>query len=159
MSNQLAEIETPSVPAEIEEPVSESTAIIQVIERAALNPAIDVEKMERLLSLQERILDREAEQSFNVAMKAAQEEMPQVLRDAKNASTSSRYARLETIAKAINPVVTKHGFSMSFGTDDSPLENHYRVTCKVSHVDGHSRDYHADVPADLTGMKGNQNKT
>lgn len=138
---------------------SETAAIIQVIERAALNPDIDVEKMERLLAMQERVIARQAEQAFNEAMQAAKVEMPQVLRDAENSQTNSRYARLETVAKAVDPVITRHGFVPSFGTDVSQMEGHYRVTCALSHIGGHTRNYHVDVPSDGVGMKGTPNKT
>lgn len=138
---------------------ADATAILAMIERAARDPSVDIDKMERLVQMQERVLKRNAEQAFNESMKAAQEDMPRVVRDAANSSTNSKYARLETVAKAINPIVTRHGFSMSFGTAESPLPAHYRVTCLVSHIGGHSRDYFADVPSDMTGMKGTQNKT
>lgn len=138
---------------------ADASSIMAIITRAATDPSVDVEKIERLSGVYERMMSRNAEQAFNEAMKAAQIEMPRILRDAKNGSTNSRYARLETITREINPVVTKHGFSMSFGTDDSTLAGHYRVTCHVSHTAGHSRDYHVDVPADIAGAKGNQNKT
>jgi len=136
-----------------------ATSIIAVIERAALDPNVDIDKMERLLGMQERILDRQAEMAFNSALAEVQSEMVPIVRDAKNDQTRSNYARLEAINKAITPITTRHGFAMSFGSDVSPMEGHYRVTCRVSHGEGHARDYHADVPADLTGMKGNTNKT
>ncbi len=135
------------------------SATLSMIERAAQNPLVDVQKMRELLDMQDRVRSRRNEQAFNESMKLAQEDMPRVVRDAKNDSTSSKYARLETVTKAINPVVTRHGFSMSFGTADSPLPGHYRVTCLVSHIGGHSREYHVDVPADALGPKGNPNKT
>lgn len=136
-----------------------STAIIQVIERAALNPDIDVEKMERLLAMQERIMTRNAEMAFNSAMRAAQEEMPKVLRNKNNDQTSSKYADLEKVNEIIVPVYTKHGFSLSFGTGTSTLDGHILITCLVSHVEGHTRPYQCDMPLDLAGIKGNQNKT
>jgi hypothetical protein len=139
--------------------MSESASVMEIISRAASDPNVDIDKMERLLAMRERMLDREAEQAFNESMRAAQQEMPQVVRDAKNEQTRSRYARYETISRKMAPVITKHGFSLSFGTADSPLKDHYRITCKASHVAGHSRDYFADVPSDMVGMKGNQNKT
>ena len=37
-----------------------AAAIIQVIERAATDASVDVDKMERLLAMQERIMDRQA---------------------------------------------------------------------------------------------------
>lgn len=138
---------------------ADASSIMAIITRAATDPQVDVEKIERLAGVYERMTARAAEQAFNDAMKLAQAEMPRILRDAKNSSTNSRYARLETITREINPVITKHGFSMSFGTDDSTLAGHYRVTCHVSHAAGHSRDYHVDVPADVAGARGNANKT
>ncbi len=140
-------------------PQNDKAAIISVIERAALDPNVDIDKMERLLAMQERILDRQAEADFNAAMAAAQAEMLPVVRDAKNDQTNSKYARLEAIAKAIKPITSRHGFAPSFGTDDCPREDHYRITCDLTHAGGHSRRYHADIPLDLAGIKGNQNKT
>lgn len=141
-----------------EEQVS-GNVVIQLIERVATNPNVDVGKLERLLDLQERYQLRQAEVAFNAAMQAAQSEMPVVLRDAKNPQTNSSYARLETVSKVMSPVITKHGFAMSFGTDVSPLPDHYRVTCELSHSAGFSRRYHADVPVDGAGIKGIANKT
>lgn len=138
---------------------ADASSIMAIITRAATDPTVDVEKIERLSALYERMQARNAEQAYNVAMKAAQAEMPRIVRDAKNTSTNSRYARLETVSHAMSPIITKHGFSLSFGTDDCPLPNHYRVTCRISHEGGYSRMEHADVPADMTGMKGTQNKT
>ena len=54
MSNERAiaeRIEQPQVVA----PLSETAAIISMIERAASNPAVDVDKFERLLALREKI--------------------------------------------------------------------------------------------------------
>lgn len=142
-----------------EQPATPGGSLISIIERVALNPQVNVENMERLLAMQERVMAREAEREFNEAMRAAQAEMPVVVRNAKNDQTNSRYATLDAVADAMDPVIHRHGFSLSFGTADSTLANHYRVTCKARHAAGHSEDYFADVPADMLGMKGNQNKT
>ena len=136
-----------------------SSGILNVIARAASDPNTDVDKLERLLAMQERVLARDAEQAFNAAMKAAQEEMPAIKRNRKNETTRSTYTDLEALSDAMDPVIHRHGFSLSFGSADSALEGHYRVTCEVAHTAGHSKHHFADVPADMTGMKGNQNKT
>lgn len=133
--------------------------ILNVIARAASDPKTDVDKLERLLAMQERVLQRAAEQSFNVAMREAQEEMGPVLKNRENKETRSTYADLEQVSKLMDPFIHKHGFSMSFGTADCPYPNHYRVTCDVSHTGGFSKPYQADVPIDNTGPKGSQNKT
>jgi hypothetical protein len=48
---------------------------------------------------------------------------------------------------------------MSFGTADSAIKGHYRVTCEVTHCDGHSKHYHVDMPSETAGFKGTANKT
>ena len=133
--------------------------ILNVIAKAAADPNTDVDKLERLLAMQERVLDREAEQAFNAALRSAQDEIRPILKNKKNDTTRSTYADLEAVSDAIDPIFRSHGFSSSFGTADCPLDNHYRVTCRLSHTGGHHRDYQADVPSDMMGMKGNQNKT
>jgi hypothetical protein len=151
----LDEMDRANVP--VVQPMSDG--ILSVIARAAADPNTDVDKLERLLAMQERVLSREAEQRFNDALRAAQDEIAPIHRNRKNSSTNSTYADLEAVSDAIDPIFRQHGFSSSFGTADCPLEGHYRVTCCLSHVGGHSRDYQADVPADVAGIKGNQNKT
>ena len=140
-------------------PGSESAAIFSIIERAARDPNVDIDKMQRLMEMREREMARIAQVEFNKAMKAAQAEMPQVVRDADNDQTKSRYARYETISEAIQPVITKHGFSLTFSEGTPAKENHIRVQCDVMHDAGHVKQYHADIPFDNVGMKGNANKT
>lgn len=134
-------------------------SILAVIARASSDPKVDVDKLERLLAMQERVLAREAEQAFNAALKAAQEEIEPVIKNKINPDTKSKYADLVAVADAVDPILRRHGFSQSYGTADCPLPAHYRVTCLLSHEAGHSRDYQADVPIDNTGPKGSQNKT
>ena len=133
---------------------SPSASIIQVIERAALNPDVDIEKMERLLAMHERILDRNAEQEFNMAMVAAQTGMRPVSADATNPQTRSKYASYTALDQALRPVYTREGFCLSFDGGDGAPDNYVRVLCYVGHTGGHTRTYHTDMPADGKGAKG-----
>lgn len=144
---------------EVAEPVSEQSAIFSIIERAARDPNVDLDKMERLMAMRQTELDRQAKIAFFTAMKNAQAEMKPVVRDADNDQTKSKYARYETISDAIQPIITKHGFSLSFDEGTPEKENHIRVLCDVMHEGGYSKQYHGDVPFDNVGMKGNANKT
>ncbi len=137
----------------------EESSMLSIIARAASDPAVDVTKMERLMAMQERLYAKQAEQAFNVAMTAVQSQVRYIQKDATNPQTGSKYARLETVNKAISPVATEHGFSLSYGTADCPIPDCVRVTCLVLHVGGHSRQYQVDVPMDILGMKGNPSKT
>jgi len=140
-------------------PVSQTAAFMSVIERMAVNPDVDPDKIGKLLDQQERIIDKNSKMAFNKAMTACQATMPSVVKDALNKQTNSTYAKYETITRTIKPVYTEHGFSLSFGTDKSPLEGHIRITCEVMHSEGHCKDYFVDLPPDLAGIKGTVNKT
>ncbi|TAL82036.1 MAG: single-stranded DNA-binding protein [Candidimonas sp.] len=133
---------------------SDSSALLSVIERIALNPDVDITKLEKMLDMQERIFNRNAEQAFNAAMAIAQSEMGPVSTDAENPQTKSKYASYAAIDRAIRPIYTKHGFALSYDTEDGAPEGHIRVVCLVSHRDGHCRKYKADMPADGLGAKG-----
>lgn len=139
--------------------VSESSMMIQMIQRAAADPAVDVDKMERLMQMHERFVDRSASAAFNAAMVRAQRRIGPVYRSSFNTQTSSGYAKLEDIDKKISPEYTDEGFSLSFGTEDSPLAGHLRVVCDVMHEQGHTKRYHMDLPLDAAGIAGKVNKT
>lgn len=144
----IVERTTSSIPAQ-----SESGAIISMIERAARDPSIDIDKMERLIALQERALARQAESAFNDAMAAAQGEMLPVAADANNPQTRSKYATYYALDRALRPVYTKHGFSLSFNTEPGAPEGYVRIVCYVA-AHGHTRKYQRDMPADGKGAKG-----
>jgi hypothetical protein len=133
--------------------------ILNVIAKAAADPNTDVDKLERLLAMQERVLEREAKRSYEDAMLAAQNEIRPILKNRQNKETHSTYADLEQISDMADPVIHKYGFSLSYGTADCPKADHYRVTCEVSHTGGFSKHHQADVPIDNTGPKGAKNKT
>jgi len=131
----------------------ESAALLSVIERAATNPEVDVDKMERLMAMHERVLARQAETAFNDSMTEAQSEIGRVAADRENKQTRSWYATYAALDRAVRPVYTKYGFSLSFDTGDA-AEGYVRVLCHVAHKSGHSRTYKADMPADGKGAKG-----
>lgn len=140
-------------------PASTAVNMIEVIARAAADPNTDLDKMERLMAMHERMTARTAEIAFNAAMQRVQAATRKVKRDRWNEQTKSNYATLESVNAQVVPAYTAEGFSLSFGTDDCPLEGHFRVTCSVSHRDGHTRPYRVDIPSDGVGMKGTANKT
>src|SRR5690606_2318016 len=114
----------------------------------------DVDKMERLLAMQERIIARNAEADFNVAMTACQAEMRAISTDAENKQTRSKYATYGKLDKALRPIYTKHGFSLSFSDGETDKPDYVRVLCGVRHRSGHKEVYHKDMPADGKGAKG-----
>jgi len=132
-------------------PVSDAAALMATITRAATDASVDAEKMERLWALYEKMDARRAEREFNDALMRAQQAIPAIFKNKK--ADKNTYADLEKVNEVIIPITTENGFSMSFGNEDGPIEKHYRVVCFLSHNGGHTRKYHADIPADHSGSK------
>jgi hypothetical protein len=149
------------VPANVRVPqaVSETVAYIAMLERAAMDPAFDLDRLERLIQLKDKALSDAARREFNAAMAAVQRELPQVVQNAENKQTKSWYATIDAIGEAIDPVITKHGFSQSFSSGRDAPAGHYRVICLTAHIGGHERTDELDVPIDIAGIAGTKNKT
>lgn len=130
------------------------TSMMEVIAQVIRDPSLDVEKLERLTGLYERLSAREAETAYNDAMNAAQEEMRPIAADANNPQTHSRYASYAALDRALRPIYTRHGFSISFDTGDGAPTDHVRVVAKIGHRAGHKETPHLDMPADGKGAKG-----
>src|SRR5437899_1653418 len=102
-------------------------AFLAMIERAARDPTIDVDKLDRLLQMRERENARVTEQAFNAALADAQTEMHPVAADSDNPQTRSRYASYAALDRAVRPIYTKHGFALSFNTADAPGPEQARI--------------------------------
>lgn len=135
-------------------PVTDSTAMMTMISHAAADPQVDVSKMERLWEMKKDFDALEAEKAFNIAMAKAQSEMGIVGADAANPQTHSKYASYAKLDRALRPIYSKRGFSLSFDTGETPVADSVRVLCYVSHKAGHTRTYHADIDASGKGAKG-----
>lgn len=130
-----------------------TTTPMSLIEMAVAKGA-DINTIERLVALQERMQAREAEMAFNDSMNKAQKSMGPVNTDLENTQTHSKYASYWALDKRVRPIYSLHGFSLSFDTGETEKPDTVRVLCYVSHVSGHTRTYHADMPADGKGAKG-----
>ncbi len=119
----------------------------------------DFAAVREMLDYSRQLEREEAEKAFARAMAAAQGEMGVVATNATNPQTRSRYADYAQLDRALRPIYRKHGFALSFndGTTDKP--DWVRIECHVSHIGGHTRIYHKDMPADGKGAKGNDAMT
>jgi hypothetical protein len=150
---------------------SETTAIVQMIERAAANPAVDIDKMERLLQMQERVMDRRAKAAFDSALAIMQPSLPQVDRNGRivvfskadrdkaggprptdTPLQSTPYALWEDINAAIGPHLAEHGFALSFRTGQA-ADGKITVTAVLSHKEGHREETTITLMHDSGGSK------
>ncbi|WP_313415983.1 ERF family protein [Stenotrophomonas sp.] len=137
----------------------QATGLAAVLQQALMMPEQGVDRLERMWEMHKEMQDRDAARAYADAMKACQKEMPAIQKRGKNKQTNSRYALLEDINRLITPIYTRHGFSLSFGTDRSELADHVGIVCDVMHDGGYSKTYTYDAPIDNVGIKGEKNKT
>lgn len=140
-------------------PQSAPKTMLQVIAEAAANPLVDVQKMQALLTMRREEERAAQEIVFNDALRAAKLDMPTVGANSVNSHTKSNWAKYEKVSKVCDPIIHRHGFVLSFGMSDSPLPEHYRIICDVSHEGGYTKRYFLDGPADAVGAKGGGTKT
>jgi hypothetical protein len=136
------------------QPMTEAAAFMQMIERAAKDPTIDVAKLKELLAIRDREREREAVTAFAMSMSDAQGQMEPVRRDCSNPNTKSRYASYQALDAAVRPVYSRHGFALTFNTEPQSSQDISRVTCLVMHKGGHTVRYQKDMPIVTTGPKG-----
>jgi len=130
-------------------PHNDASAIIQVIERAAMNPDVDIDKMERLLQMQERVLDRQAAADYSSAMAGMQTQIPSIAERGK--TNNGSYATLEDIVDTVRPVMQEHGFAVSFRV--KTVDKGVEVTGVLMHRGGHREETSMLLPADTSGSK------
>lgn len=136
-------------------PEHQSGNLLSVIEKA-IERGASAEQLDKLIALHERWHHQLRIEHYNTAMCACQADMPAVVKDATNTHTKSRYPKLESVIATTKPIYTKHGFSLSFETEESPLPNHMRVVCDVQHAGGHVKRHRMDISLDGTGSQGNR---
>lgn len=129
---------------------SESSAIMSVIERVAMSPDADIEKLERMLDMQERVLDRNAKQAFTADLASMQIELPRVVEHGEG-HNKAKYALLEDINDMLRPVLHRFGFAVTFRIKhESGL---VWVTTVLSHRQGHSEETSIPLALDTSGSK------
>lgn len=125
--------------------------------QSALEKGVTPDELRQWMDLRDRWVKEQAEAQFAQAMNACQLEMPDVVKDANNPFLKSKYAKQESVNRAIRPVYTAHGFSLSYTSEPSPINGYVRIHCDCSHVGGCTKRYSGDFAVDGTGMKGGSN--
>jgi hypothetical protein len=147
MTTAMEVVKTDELPAEM-------LAYAQIIERAASNPEVDVNKLEKLLDMQDRILRQRAEVAFNSGFAVMQGEIPTITEHGRIMVAGverSRYALFEDINEAVKPVLQKHGFAITFKTQTT--KDAITITGILMHKDGHRETTDMMLQADVSGSK------
>jgi ERF superfamily len=139
--------------------IQQGDAMLAMIERAARDPSVNIEKMERLFTMRAEMEARQARAAFAAALAAMQPELPTIDRKGKIkieksgvVIQSTAYVLFEDINEAIRPVLAAHGFALTFKSGTTP-EGKITVTGILSHSQGHSEDTTLVLMHDSSGSK------
>ena len=139
---------------------TESLSIIEIAKECAMNPLVDAGKMREVIAMAREEQNRIDDRIFQFAKMEVQNKIPPITRDSLNQHTKSKWARLEKISAVADPIIRRNGFSLSYGSADCPLAEHYRITCDVTHTPtGFTKHYWIDVGMDSAGAKGGGTKS
>ena len=136
--------------------VQEKGGVPAELIRIAVEKGSDLEKLEKVLELQERWEKNEARKAYHSAMAAFKANPPKINKDKKVGYTTNAgkvgysHASLANVTEKINSELSKHGLSASWVTTQN---GSIVVTCKITHKLGHSEETTLSAPSDTTGSK------
>ena len=123
-----------------------------VIEKGA-----DLQTIEKFMDLQERHEKNEARKAYVEAMTAFKANPPEILKqtavsyNTTKGTTSYNHASLDHVAEKINIALSRHGLFASWSQNQN--DKGITVTCKITHILGHSEETSLTAEADLSGNK------
>lgn len=133
-----------------------------MIERAARDPNVDIDKMERLFTMHERMTATAARLAYDAAFAAMQPDLPEIDKKGKitikekggdKVIQSTPYALWDDTNKLIKPILAKYGFGLSFRI--AQTESRLTTRAVLSHLGGHREETEFSSPIDATGSKNN----
>jgi len=126
--------------------------------RIAVEGGADIDKLERLMELQQRWEANEARKAFVVAMAAFKREPVEIYKRKEVGYKTKdgdfvgyKHAELSDVTDAIAPAMARHG--LSFDWDIHQGNGSITVDCVVTHVMGHSKKVTMTGAPDTSGKK------
>jgi len=131
--NEIAEVATPAT-------------LLQM----AVSQGADIDKLEKLMELQQRWEDNEARKAFTISMTDFRSACPSITKDKEG--HQSKYASLAHTLSLIKKSLSEHGLSHNWKTNQS--ENGLiSVTCCVTHKLGYQECTTMSASAETSGSK------
>lgn len=158
MATALKKSETPKNEVAVLTPVSETAALLSMIQRMSTDPTVSFDRAQQAFAFYERVQANQARKAFDAAMAAAKAEIPVIKKkrlveyEAKGGKTSYVHEDLGGIAEIIDPILAKHSLSYRYRTTSNPNEP-VIVTCIIAHADGHSEETTLSAGRDDSGGK------
>jgi ERF superfamily len=148
-------------------PSGSPSTVLALIERVALDPRADVEKLERMMAMYERVKAKEAELAYNAAKGRILKKLAGI-KIVKNRSVlcevergkpqkgtyeAFKYAPLEEIDKHLRPLLAEEDMDLSY-SDETSEGGGILIRGRLKHLPGgHYEDSFMPAPLDTTGGK------
>lgn len=146
----VVERESPALPVVQGGAVTPMSMIQMAVQQGA-----DIEKLQKLMDLQERWEKNEARKAFNGAFAAFKTEAVRVIKNKAVTAgplSGKSYAELFSVVDAVTPALSEHGLTAAWSiTKDD--KDWIEVTCQLKHVLGHSEAVSMGGPPDTGGAK------
>jgi hypothetical protein len=161
--------ERPSERLLLAPPSDSPSTILALIEQIALNPDADVEKLERMMAMYERLKAKEAELAYNAAKGRILKKLASIKivknrsvlhefeqgKPQKGAYEAFKYAPLEEIDKHLRPPLAEEDMDLSY-SDEPREDGGIVIRGRLKHLPGgHYEDSFMPAPLDTTGGKSN----
>jgi hypothetical protein len=150
-------------------PSDNPSTVLALIERVALDPRADVEKLERLIAMYERLKAKEAELAYNAAKGRILKKLAGIKivknrsalaeidkgKPQKGSYEAFKYAPLEEIDRHLRPLLAEEDMDLSF-SDEAQERGDILIRGRLKHLPGgHYEDSFMPAPPDTTGGKSN----
>jgi hypothetical protein len=148
-------------------PMDSASTVLALIERVALDPGADAEKLQRMAAMYEALKAKEAELAFNAAKGRILKKLAgirivknrSVLNEVDNAKPQTgigeafKYAPLEEIDKHLRPLLAEEEMDLSY-SDEPAMGGGLRIRGRLKHLPGgYYEDSFMPAPPDTTGGK------
>lgn len=133
----------------------------RMLEQELAKPTPNLDVLDRLMALQERLERNSNKRAFAAAFALAKAEMPVIIKnrqvgyDSKRTggSTSYKHADLGEVVDTVTPILAKHGLWHRWQVTTDPIT----VRVEIGHTDGHVEQFPPwSSDPDATGQKNSQ---
>lgn len=124
--------------------------------RIAVEQGADIDKLTKLMDLQERWESNQARKAYVEAMAAFKQNAPEIYKKKNVAFSGTSYfhATLGDICELVIDSLARHGFSHRWDTKQ-PGDGMIVVSCIITHALGHKEITELQAPPDNSGKKNN----
>ena len=138
---------------------TESVSLLNIIAEAARNPDTNIANLEALLKMQREVLADQAKLSFTRALWRLKKDLPHISKDGTidlGVKGKMKFARWEDMAKVVEPLMDREGFTLSFDTEERNRDGGGSVIVgELTHIDGFSKKARFSLPLDTGPGRNN----